>query len=177
MYRACCGTHLQFAHHVRGHKGPCISLHGHTWRFEIMLEAKQLDPEGFVVDFDVIHERLLDPCFALLDHALALGEASYQETHELLAPLGTALVASRMHTIGHLGTQPESMTGTLGGARNEHPGGMKVAVFPFTPTSERLAEWLHGVAQTMFGDDRVSVKLARIYESLHPNESVAEFEP
>lgn len=177
MFRASCATHLQFAHHVRGHKGPCISLHGHTWRFEIVLEAKVLDAEGFVIDFDLIHERLMDPCFKLLDHSLALGEKSFAETKELLAPLGTTLVASRHDTLGHLGATPETLQAALGGARNELPGGIKIAVFPFTPTSERLAEWFYGVAQTMFGDDRVSVKLARIYESLHPSESIAEYEP
>jgi 6-pyruvoyl-tetrahydropterin synthase len=177
MYRASCGTHLQFAHHVRGHKGPCISLHGHTWRFELVLEAKTLDKEGFVVDFDEIHERLLDPCFKLLDHSLALGAESFAETEAMLAPLGEKLVASRMQTLGNLGTRPDGLSAPLAEAYNAFPGGMKVTVFPFTPTSERLAEWLYHAADAMFRDARVSVKLARIYESLHPSESIAEYEP
>ena len=95
MYRASCGVHLHFAHHVRGHRGPCISLHGHTWRFEVMLQASELDAEGFVVDFDRVHEELLDPCFRLLDHSLALGAASFEETRSDLARLGETLVSSR----------------------------------------------------------------------------------
>jgi 6-pyruvoyl-tetrahydropterin synthase len=177
MYRATCGTHIHFAHHVRGHRGPCISLHGHTWRFEVTLEARTLDVEGFVVDFDLLHERVLDPVFALLDHGLAIGESTWRETGALFAPIGEALVGSRRETLGHLGERPKGHVGALGGARNEYPGGIKIAVFPFTPTSERLAEWLHGVASEVFADERVQVACGRIYESLHPSESVAEFWP
>jgi len=176
MFRASCGVHLHFAHHVRGHRGPCISLHGHTWRFEVTLEARELCPEGFVVDFDRVHDELLSPCFALLDHSLALGEASFAETRDDLARLGTTLVASRRETLGHLGEAPPTHPGDLFGARNERPGGIKLAVFPFTPTSERLAKWLYDGAQRTFGDPRVRVQRARVYESLHPSESFADYE-
>lgn len=177
MYRASCGVHLQFAHHVRGHRGPCISLHGHTWRFEIAAEARALDAEGFVIDFDRIHDELFTPVFNLLDHSLALGEKSYDEVREDLARMGETLVSSRRETIGSLGSPPPVHAGSLAGARNERPGGIKVAVFPFTPTSERLAQWLHGAAQSAFGDDRVRIARARIYESLQPSESFADYEP
>lgn len=177
MYRASCGVHLHFAHHVRGHRGPCISLHGHTWRFEVMLEASELDAEGFVVDFDRVHEELLDPCFRLLDHSLALGAASFDETRADLARLGETLVRSRRETLGHLGEAPPVLAGALAGARNELPGGIKLSVFPFTPTSERLAKWLFDAAAASFGDARVRVARARIYESLQPSESFAEYAP
>jgi 6-pyruvoyl-tetrahydropterin synthase len=175
MYRATCGIHIHFGHHVRGHRGPCISLHGHTWRFEVTLEASTLDAEGFVVDFDRVHEEVLDPTFALLDHSLALGEASWSETQALIEPLGAALVGSRREILGHLGECPKGLTGALNGARNEYPGGIKLAIFPFTPTSERLAEWLAGVASHALANERVRVRCGRIYESLHPSESVAEY--
>ncbi|RYE94943.1 MAG: hypothetical protein EOO75_00610 [Myxococcales bacterium] len=175
VFRASSAIHLHFAHHVRGHAGPCISLHGHTWKFEVVLEAQALDAQGFVFDFDLLHERVLMPCFQLLDHSLALGEASWAETREHFGPLGEALVASRRQFSGDLGQPQPALDGQLGGARNERPGGIKVAVFPFTPTSERLAEWLHGVATTIVADDRVRVACGRVYESLHPAESIAEY--
>ena len=65
----------------------------------------------------------------------------------------------------------------LAGARNHYPGGMKVAVFPFIPTSERLAEWLWRLADSQLNDGRVAVSYGRIYETLHPVESVAEYAP
>jgi 6-pyruvoyl-tetrahydropterin synthase len=175
MFRASSSIHAHFAHHVRGHAGPCISIHGHTWKLEVVLEARALDAQGFVVDFDLLHERVLQPCFSLLDHSLALGEETWKETGALLAPLGQALVTSRREILGNEGTPPHGLEGELCGARNERPGGIKVAVFPFTPTSERLAEWLYRVACRTFEDDRVRVACGRIYESLHPSESIAEF--
>jgi 6-pyruvoyl-tetrahydropterin synthase len=175
MYRATLGIHVHFAHHVRGHAGPCISIHGHTWKFEVTLEARALDDQGFVVDFDLVHEKVLVPVHRLLDHSLAIGEKTWAESGALLAPLGESLVGSRRETLGHLGQPQEAFQGELDGARNERPGGIKVAVFPFTPTSERLAEWLYRVAERTFADDRVRVACGRVYESLHPAEAVAEF--
>lgn len=177
MYRASLGIHIHFAHHVRGHSGPCISLHGHTWKFEVVLQAAELDKEGFVVDFNRLHAEVLTPTFELLDHSLAVGEATWAETKDLLAPLGDRLVASRNETIGSRGERTPGHEGELGGARNERPGGIKLAVFPFTPTSESLARWLHGVAHARFADERVSVACGRVFESLHPADAIAEYWP
>lgn len=177
MYKITTGIHIHFAHHIRGHAGPCVSIHGHTWKFDVTLVASELDAQGFVIDFDDLHERVLTPCHRLLDHALALGEKSYVENREALATLGTAFVETRRETLGHLGTPQTALDDSLGGARNERPGGIKVAVFPFSPTSERLARWLYDVADGMLNDGRVRVAAARIYETLLPTEAVAEYTP
>ena len=175
MFRASSSIHIHFAHHVRGHSGPCISLHGHTWKFEVVLEAKELDKEGFVADFDVMHSDVLTPVFNLLDHSLALGSATWEETRSLFEPLGSKLVDSREVILGHRGSRPPGHEGTLVGASNHYPGGIKVTVFPFTPTSESLAAWLASVAAERFDDDRVKVRVGRVYETLHPAETIAEY--
>lgn len=175
MYTVTTGIHIHFAHHVRGHLGPCISLHGHTWLFQVTLASAVLDHQGFVADFDVLHEKVLAPCHALLDHSLALGEESYHEVSAALALVGAPLVASREKVHGHLGEAQVTHPGPLSTARNERPGGIKVCVFPFTPTSERIAEWLFRVTREQMEDERVRVERARIYETLHPVESYAEF--
>jgi len=175
MYEITSGIHAHFAHHVRGHAGPCISLHGHTWLLQITLAASELDAQGFVADFDTVQKQVLAPCHALLDHALAIGEKTYGETREQLLALGQTLLASRQETLGNLGEQQASFEGELEGARNQFPGGIKVCVFPFSPTSERLAEWLFHVAQRRLADGRVKVVRARIYESLQPVECYADF--
>lgn len=177
MYKITTGIHIHFAHHIRGHAGPCVSIHGHTWKFDVTLVATELDAQGFVIDFDDLNERVLTPCHRLLDHALAIGEKTYVENRETLARLGTAFVETRRETLGHLGTPQAALEDSLGGARNERPGGIKVAVFPFSPTSERLARWLYDVADGMLRDDRVGVAAARIYETLLPTEAVAEYTP
>ena len=58
---------IDFSHHVRGHRGPCINVHGHTWKFEVQLMAQTLDAEGFVVDFKKLKTSVLKPCHTLLD--------------------------------------------------------------------------------------------------------------
>jgi len=177
MYRITKGIFISFAHHVRGHSGPCISLHGHTWKFEVTLGADELDDEGFVVDFGQLHKKVLLPCLNLLDHCLAMGERTWSKNQGHLASIGTDLVGSRMETLGHAGEQPNAHVGLLNGARNEFPGGIKVTIFPFSPTSERLAEWLYQLAKDNMEDDRVKVLGAKVYESLRPTESIAEFKP
>jgi len=177
MYRITNGIFISFAHHVRGHSGSCISLHGHTWKFEVTLGADELDSEGFVVDFGRVRKGVLIPCHDLLDHSLAMGEQTWLKNHTHLTPIGIDLLKSRVETMGNNGEQQNFHEGILNGARNEFPGGIKVTVFPFNPTSERLAEWLYRLAKDNMEDDRVKVMGTKIYESLHPTESIAEFMP
>ncbi|MBX3275363.1 MAG: 6-carboxytetrahydropterin synthase [Sandaracinaceae bacterium] len=175
MFRITKGIHVHFAHHVRGHRGACISLHGHTWKLEVTVASETLDAEGFVVDFAVIGREVLAPSHRLLDHALAIGEATWRETHAELAALGTRLVDSRHETMGSRGELQPHLEGTLGGARNELPGDIKIAVFPFAPTSETLARWLYEVAVEKLASERIAIVNARVYEALHPVETYAEY--
>ncbi|MGB0592045.1 MAG: 6-carboxytetrahydropterin synthase [Myxococcota bacterium] len=173
MYRIRKSIDIDFSHHVHGHMGPCINVHGHTWKFEVGLEATELTPEGFVVDFKHLKNRVLKPSAQLLDHALAVGQVTYQRIEGDLAELGAKLLATRAD--GGAGEPKPELE--LAGAMNCYPGGMKVAVFPFIPTSERLAEWLWRLADSELNDGRVAVSYGRIYETLHPVESVAEYAP
>jgi 6-pyruvoyl tetrahydropterin synthase/QueD family protein len=167
---------IDFSHHIRGHRGACINIHGHTWKFEVGVGSRELDKEGFVVDFKKLKMDVLQRCHDLLDHGLALGEPMYRAVEEELVQMGRTFVASReeLHGPGEASALPVVR---LGGARNEYPGGMKVAVFEFSPTSERLAKWLYDLAVGVLEDGRVQVQYARIYETLHPVQSVAEYRP
>lgn len=176
MYRIRKSIDVDFSHHVRGHSGPCVNIHGHTWKFEVGLQAEELDAEGFVVDFKTLKKHVLQPCHALLDHALAVGDATWDEVSEDLAVVGKQLVASRLAIHGTTATHHYEVV-SVGGAENRYPGGIKLAVFPFDLTSERLAKWLWQVAHDALADDRVQVAYARVYETLHPVEAVAEFIP
>ena len=42
---------IPFAHRQPFHKGHCSKIHGHNWSIIIEFEAKELDANGFVVDF------------------------------------------------------------------------------------------------------------------------------
>jgi 6-pyruvoyltetrahydropterin/6-carboxytetrahydropterin synthase len=163
---------VDFAHHVRGHLGPCINLHGHTWKLEVEVAATELDPQGFVIDFGQLKRQVLTPCHALLDHALAIGAETYLEIQAELEGTGRKLLASRGPARCEEAAPAEL---SLGGAQSAYPGGMKLAVFPFSPTSERIARWLFELASQALDDERVKVRVGRVYETLHPVESVAEF--
>jgi len=177
MYQISAAIDINFAHHIRGHNGPCISVHGHTWRFEVTLGSDTLDKQGFVADFDVLHAEVLEACHRLLDHSLAIGPATWAENSEALAALGNALVDSRLELHGSRGERQDGVAEPLAGARNEFPGDIKICVFPFTPTSERIAAWLAELSEKIMGDDRVKVVRTRVYETLHPTESYAEYFP
>jgi 6-pyruvoyl-tetrahydropterin synthase len=175
MHRIWRGIDVHFGHHVRGHRGSCINIHGHTWKFEICAQAETLDAEGFVVDFRKISVDVLTPAHRLLDHALAIGQETWGEAERELAALGAKLTDSRQLVHGKDAPPLDTPAIEVGGAEARWPGGMKVAVFPFSPTSERLAEWLYDLATAKLNDGRVSIAWARVYETLHPTESVAEF--
>jgi 6-pyruvoyl tetrahydropterin synthase/QueD family protein len=167
---------IDFSHHIRGHRGACINIHGHTWKFEVGLSAPDLDAEGFVVDFHRLKSDVLKPCHALLDHGLALGAPMFEEVQTELIGMGKAFLATREEMHGASSTSSPSGV-SLPGARNVYPGGMKVVVFDFSPTSERLAKWLYDLSVESIQNDRVKVVYARIYETLRPVESVAEYRP
>ena len=177
MYTITKSLDFDFAHNIEGHRGACINVHGHTWKFEVEVSASELDEEGFVVDFKRLKRDVLQPCHTLLDHSLALGQRLFSQVEPQLSAMGTAFLASRVtvHGPGHETEPGEEWE--LFGAKGTYPGGMKVAVLPFSPTSERLAKWLYGLAAEQLNDERVTVTCARIYETLHPVESVAEYRP
>ncbi len=55
------------AHQVRGYKGDCGSVHGHTYRIEVKVEFGKLDKLGMAMDFRKI-KRVLNKILCDLDH-------------------------------------------------------------------------------------------------------------
>jgi 6-pyruvoyltetrahydropterin/6-carboxytetrahydropterin synthase len=49
-------TDFAAAHYLREYEGVCSRLHGHNWKVEVNVEARQLDKVGMGVDFKVIKE-------------------------------------------------------------------------------------------------------------------------
>jgi 6-pyruvoyltetrahydropterin/6-carboxytetrahydropterin synthase len=168
---------IDFSHHIRGHLGHCINIHGHTWKFEVDVSAESLTKEGFVIDFKLLRREVLNPTHRLLDHAFALGEMTYKRIEQQLIEIGKTLLESRQEIHGSKADISAPQEFELHGARTSHTGGMKVTVFPFNPTSERLARWLFELAHERLTDERVTVLCGRVYETLHPVEAVAEYRP
>ena len=62
---------IPLSHRQPHHRGRCSRLHGHSWAVTLTFEAKELDDNGFVIDFGDLH-FLKDWIDLNLDHATAL---------------------------------------------------------------------------------------------------------
>ena len=65
---------IPLSHRQPLHSGRCSRLHGHSWAITLTFEAKELDDNGFVIDFGDLH-FLGDWIDENLDHATALKES------------------------------------------------------------------------------------------------------
>ena len=67
MYRLMIKTSFAAAHNLINYQGDCENLHGHNWRVELTVSARELDKAGLGIDFKILKRetnRLLDQ----LDH-------------------------------------------------------------------------------------------------------------
>lgn len=67
MYHLMIKTHFAAAHNLMNYQGDCENLHGHNWRVEVTVSARELDKAGLGIDFKVLKKKtneLLDR----LDH-------------------------------------------------------------------------------------------------------------
>ena len=64
---------IPLSHRQPLHSGRCSRLHGHSWAITLTFEAKELDDNGFVIDFGDLH-FIRDWIDQNLDHATALKE-------------------------------------------------------------------------------------------------------
>lgn len=64
---------IPLSHRQPNHRGRCSRLHGHSWSITLTFESKELDDNGFVIDFGDLHfiEDWIDEH---LDHATAVWE-------------------------------------------------------------------------------------------------------
>ncbi|MFA5863669.1 MAG: 6-carboxytetrahydropterin synthase [Phycisphaerae bacterium] len=71
MYRVSKQFEFPAAHVLSKHPGRCRYPHGHNYKVEITLAAKQLDPNDMVCDFHAISVMLKD-CLDPFDHSIIL---------------------------------------------------------------------------------------------------------
>ena len=70
-YRICKILEIETGHMLSKHPGACKVPHGHSRRVEIVLEARTLDANDMVCDFQVVKAALGD-FFLELDHAMCM---------------------------------------------------------------------------------------------------------
>lgn len=64
-------TDLPFSHRQPKHSGHCRFVHGHNVTFEFTFAAKELDENGFVVDFGKL-KFLKDYLYKMFDHTFLI---------------------------------------------------------------------------------------------------------
>lgn len=67
MYRLTIQTSFAAAHNLLHYQGDCENLHGHNWKVDVTVAARELDKSGLGIDFKILKaetRRLLET----LDH-------------------------------------------------------------------------------------------------------------
>lgn len=67
MYRLTINTHFAAAHNLINYQGDCENLHGHNWKVDVTVKARDLDKAGLAVDFKVLKKET-NQVLDLLDH-------------------------------------------------------------------------------------------------------------
>ncbi|MFH1761917.1 MAG: 6-carboxytetrahydropterin synthase QueD [bacterium] len=68
MYELMVEESFDAAHALRGYKGPCENLHGHTWKVQVFLKGDKLNKIGILADFKDLKKALKDG-LSNFDHA------------------------------------------------------------------------------------------------------------
>lgn len=67
MYRLTIKTGFAAAHNLINYQGDCENLHGHNWKVEVTVTARELDQAGLAIDFKVL-KRETNALLDELDH-------------------------------------------------------------------------------------------------------------
>lgn len=79
MYKLRVKSEFSAAHNLREYRGKCEALHGHNWKVEAGLVARDVGRNGLAMDFHVI-KKALKKILGELDHAY-LNELPYFKKH------------------------------------------------------------------------------------------------
>jgi 6-pyruvoyltetrahydropterin/6-carboxytetrahydropterin synthase len=74
MFRVSQEIEFCYGHRLLNYSGKCRHLHGHNARAIIVMEGKELDPRGMLVDFSDIKRSLRQWIDSELDHRMILCE-------------------------------------------------------------------------------------------------------
>lgn len=68
MYEIMIQESFSAAHRLRNYGGRCEELHGHNWRVDVVVGAKELDSSGLAMDFKELRQHTRE-ILSRLDHA------------------------------------------------------------------------------------------------------------
>lgn len=87
MYELKVKKHFDSAHFLKGYRGKCSNLHGHSWSYEIVVEGKELDNIGILIDFKMLKEMLEEEIENLFDHTCLNDVITINPTAENLSKI------------------------------------------------------------------------------------------
>ncbi|MBR2179782.1 MAG: 6-carboxytetrahydropterin synthase QueD [Selenomonadaceae bacterium] len=58
MFELTVRAEFEAAHHINGYNGKCQRLHGHNWSVEAVVEGRELDKLGMLIDFKILKAEL-----------------------------------------------------------------------------------------------------------------------
>ena len=67
MYHLTIHTSFAAAHNLINYDGDCENLHGHNWKVEATVTARELDNSGLGIDFKILKKKT-KAILGLLDH-------------------------------------------------------------------------------------------------------------
>lgn len=67
MYKLTIRTSFAAAHNLINYQGDCENLHGHNWKVDVAVAARELDKAGLGIDFKVL-KREANDVINELDH-------------------------------------------------------------------------------------------------------------
>ena len=67
MFELSVDTHFSAAHCLKGYRGECARMHGHTWKVTVTIAGMEQDDVGMVVDFKTV-SAVLDEIIEPFDH-------------------------------------------------------------------------------------------------------------
>ncbi len=78
MYRLTIKTGFAAAHNLINYQGDCENLHGHNWKVEVTVTAREVDQAGLAIDFKVL-KRVTNGLLDELDHKYLNQHPFFQE--------------------------------------------------------------------------------------------------
>jgi 6-pyruvoyltetrahydropterin/6-carboxytetrahydropterin synthase len=67
MYTLHIDTKFASAHQLRGYRGKCENIHGHSWKVQVSVSSETLNDIGLAIDFTDL-KRIVDEIVKPLDH-------------------------------------------------------------------------------------------------------------
>lgn len=67
MYKLKVVTSFAAAHNLNNYQGECENLHGHNWKVEVTVTARELDRAGLCIDFKILKAQTKE-LLNTLDH-------------------------------------------------------------------------------------------------------------